>query len=496
MLKRLRFEMRSLFFETVGVCAEKKNVLVRKRSWTVKTKHVVILALTVFSAATMAGSAENNLQHKLLRALQAGDPLKAKVALTAGANPNLPLADGSLPLAWAVDAQSIPLVQLLLEQGAKPDVHSSDSQSSSLLSSSSLSFSSLNFSPLVVACSRGDAAIVEALLDAGAKVNRTTATGVSPLALCAGNSSLPVVKRLLELGAHLEAADDTGQTPLMWAAAKGQVETIQYLLARGANVNRKTQAGFTPLFFSIKSGNPQAPVVVLEGGGDADYLAPDGTSAVQLAMYQQQFEFAALLIKRGVDLQAFDRNGNQLLHAAILNQQTGLVNLLLAQGASPNALTGPSKVVWRYEVNFTSMPYVTYPKSPLLLAAKVGSADIMRSLVAAGSNTEFQAEDGTHVLHAAAQANPAALALALAMSPKPNITDRSGRTPLHVLLGNSDSMSNEQIAEMFTVLAKSGARIDVGDKNGRTALDIVGEDGFKVKTEFAEVFHSSEGIKL
>lgn len=442
---------------------------------------IVAFMLAVFSVVVQADSTENHLQGKLLRALQAGDYPKAKTALKAGANPNVPLADGSLPLAWAVDAQNIALVTLLLEQGAKPDVDVGKSES---------------FSPLIVACNRGDNAIIDALLDTGAKVNRNTASGISPLALCAGNASVPVVKRMLELGAPLEVADETGQTPLMWAAAKGQVETIQYLIQQGADVNRTTQAGFTPLFFSIKSGNPQAPLAILEGGGNAEYRAPDGTSAVQLAMYQQQFEFAALLTKRGVDLEAFDRNGNQLLHAAILNRQPELVNLLLTQGANANGLTGPSQVVWRYEVNFTSMPYVSHPKSPLLLAAKVGSVEIMQSLVAAGGNTAFSAEDGTHILHAAAQANPAALALALQLSPNPNITNQSGRTPLHVLLGQSDNMSKEQIAEMLALLASRGARVDIADKNGQTPLDVTEEDGFKVKAEFAKAFHSSEGIKL
>lgn len=484
-LKMFLFKRRILHFKWVCLLARSKQFLAQKEHRGVRGKKtkisLLVLILALFPASVLAEPNQNTAHHKLLRALQAGDLPKAEAALNAGANPNLVLADGSLPLAWAVDAQDISLVRLLLARGAKPDYKASESES---------------FSPLVVACTRGDATIVNALLDAGAKVNYTTASGISPLALCAGNSSFPVVKRLLESGAQIDAADETGQTPLMWAAAKGQVETIQLLLAQGADVNRKTQAGFTPLFFAIKSGNPQAPLAMLDGGGDAAYRAPDGTSAVQLAMYQQQFEFAALLIKRGVDLKAFDRNGHQLLHAAILNQQPELVNLLLAQGANANALTGPSQVVWRYEVNFTSMPYVSHPKSPLLLAAKVGSAKIMQSLVAAGANTEFQTEDGTHLLHVAAQANPAALTLALELSPKPNIVNLRGRTPLHMLLGSTDSMSKEQMTEMLTILASQGARVDIADKNGQTPLDIVGEDGFKVKAEFVKVFHSSEGIKL
>lgn len=443
---------------------------------------VITWALTLLSAAVMADPADP-AEVKLMQAIHAGDSAKVQVALERGAKLNQPLADGSLPLAWAVDAQNFPLVKLLLAKGAKPDFATANAQS---------------FSPLIVACQRGDPSVVAALLDAGAEVNRTTASGISPLALCAGNSNMAMVKRLLELGAKLDASDDTGQSPLMWAAAKGQVDTIKLLLARGADVNQISQAGFTPLFFAIKSGNPQAPVAVLEGGGNADYIAPDSTSAVQLALYQKQFDVAAVLIKRGVDLKAFDRNGNQLLHAAVLNQQLKLVELLLAQGANPNALTGPSKVVWRYEVNFTAKPFVVHPKSPLLLAAEIGATEMMRALVVAGSDTKFRAQDGNNVLLAAAQSNPAALAFALSLAPNANVTDTKGRTPLHLLMDYSSSspLTNAQVIEMFTLLAKQGARIDIADKDGQTPVDLAGQEQFRAKAEFEKIFYPPKGAKI
>lgn len=342
-------------------------------------KYLIALACAflLLSTAAMAGPADD----ALMRAIHAGDAIKAQQALREGARVNQPLPDGSVPLAWAADAQNPELVQLLLASGAKPDVDTIAGQ---------------NFSPLIAACQRGDPAIVTALLDVGADVNRTAPSGISPLALCAGNSSASVVQRLLEMGAAVDAADENGQTPLMWAAAKGQIEVMPVLLNAGADINRTTEQGFTPLFFAIKSGDPRAPVAMMEAGGDIHYRTPDGTSAVQLAMYQKQFAFAELLIKRGVDLTAYDRNGHQLLHAAVLNQQPALVALLLEKGADPNALTGTSQVVWRYEVNFTSRPYLTHAKSPLLLATELGSTEMMNALIAAGADKTFRLEDDAH----------------------------------------------------------------------------------------------------
>lgn len=439
----------------------------------------ILCAAPLLSAATIA--ATSSAQDALMQGIYQGDQAKISLALKAGASLNKPLVDGSLPLAWAAESQNPELVSFLLSKGAKPDLGDSHLQS---------------FSPLVVACQRGEPAIVEALLEAGAKVNNATATGVSPLALCAGNSTAAAVKKLLELGASLEAADETGQTPLMWAAAKGQVFNLQLLLSHGAEVNSKTAKGMTPLFFALRSGNPEAANLLLDAGADADYIAADGTSAVQMAMYWKQFAVAERLIKGNVDLTVYDRNGYQLLHSAIINNQPQLVSALLAKGANPNGLTGSSKVVWRYEVNFTAAPYVSYAKSPLLLAAAHGTADMMRELIAAGADVKFRADDGTNVVLAAAQNNPDTLALALSVAPDANVTNKYGQTALHLLMGYSNNLSNEKTGELLQLLAKRGARIDIANKWGQTPLDLATQEQFRARAEFAAIFKPSQKVKI
>jgi ankyrin repeat protein len=441
------------------------------------------LATTVLASLVPITALATPADDALMRAIQAGDTAKVSRAIKSGAQLNKPRPDGSLPLAWAAETQNPALVKLLLDKGAKPDAGDSQPQS---------------FSPLVVACQRGEPAIVAALLDANAEVNRPASTGIPPLALCAGYSSTAIVKRMLELGAQVEAADETGQTPLMWAAAKGQLDTMQLLRSKGADINRVTSKGFTPLFFALTSGNPAAATALLDAGADVGYVAPDGTTVVQMAIYQKQFAIAEALIKKGVDLHAYDRNGNQLLHAAVRNKQLQLVETLLAQGANPNALTGTSAVVWRYEVNFTSRPYITYPKTPLQIAAELGQPDIMRVLVVSGADVNFRADDGTTLVLAAVSSNAETLSLALSYAPDINITNNNGKTALHVLLGYTFYMplTIEQIADMFEVLAKHGANINRPDNKGQTPLTIARHDEFKAKPEFAKAFHLSSKVKL
>jgi uncharacterized protein len=433
---------------------------------------LLCLSLALYAGAVSANPQTD--QMRLMQALHAGDAIKLQRVLKDGANPNQPLPDSSLPLAWAADSQDLTLVEALLKGGAKPDA----------------STSTVNFSPLVSACLRGDPAIVAALLDAGADVNRTTATGISPLALCAGNSSAAIVKRLLALGAQVDAVDETGQSPLMWAAAKGQVESLVVLVNAGAEVNRVTKKGFTPLFFALTSSTADAPLVLINAGGDTHYRTPDGTSAVQMAMYRKQYALAALLIEHGVELAEYDRNGNQLLHAAVLAKQPQLVSLLLAKGANPNALTGTSKVVWRYEVNFTAAPYIRYPKSPLFLAVERGAPEIMKILVAAGADTKFRIDDGTNLVLAAAVTDPATLEQAFLFASDINVTNKLGQTPLLSLMNGASYLpiTNPQLHELFKVLSKHGARIDIADANGQTPAGLAQTEEFRAKAEFTDVF--------
>lgn len=414
-------------------------------------------------------------QPELLKAVQSGNIRKAESLLNQGADPDMRLADGSSLLSWAVDSQDNRMTALLLSRGASADPLESDIQ---------------GFTPLIVACQRGNADIVMQLLDRDIDVNRSTESGVSPLALCAANSTTDVVAQLLQRGAVVDAANREGQTPLMWAAAHGRTENALLLIQHGADVNRVTQKDWSPLFFALQSRNPGTSEALLDQGADVTQVTDDGTSVVQMAMYQKQFNFAGLMIAQGVDMQAFDRNGNQLLHVAVLENQPALVKQLLAAGADPDTMTGESQVVWRYEVNFTSAPYIVHPKPPLLLAAEQGSAEMMQLLADAGASTDFRSAEGNNVLLAAAQSNPAALNVALELQPDANARNNNGQTALHRLLniGTDSDTTHADIVAMFHLLKDHGADAGLADNDGQSPADLIARNDFRAKEDFVDIF--------
>ena len=100
-----------------------------------------------------------------------------------------------------------------------------------------------HYTPLHIASRAGNAAVVQALVKAGADVSaRTTTSGVTPLHLAASSGNAAVVELLLDHGADADAGEsEWGQTPLMFAAAANRVDAIRLLLERGADAVIKTR---------------------------------------------------------------------------------------------------------------------------------------------------------------------------------------------------------------------------------------------------------------
>ncbi len=99
-----------------------------------------------------------------------------------------------------------------------------------------------------LAAKTNDVAMLAAELEAGADVDAPDPVfGVTPLAFAALEGQTAMVEELLERGAKLEAPNRDGSSALHSAAFMGRVETVRFLLDNGANVNALNHNGETPL---------------------------------------------------------------------------------------------------------------------------------------------------------------------------------------------------------------------------------------------------------
>jgi ankyrin repeat protein len=120
--------------------------------------------------------------------------------------------------------------------------------------------------PLLLAAEAGDAAVMRALLDAGADPSLVSKEKTTPLMLAAGlswtagqsltteDSVLEAVKVALAAGNDVNAVSEYGDTALHGAARSGMNSVIQFLVDNGARVDARNKWGETPLLITEGGG--------------------------------------------------------------------------------------------------------------------------------------------------------------------------------------------------------------------------------------------------
>ena len=103
--------------------------------------------------------------------------------------------------------------------------------------------------PLYLAAENGNAAVLAALLDAGADVEGRGADRRNGVDDRGANGVVDAVALLLDRGATVDARDrEFEQTALMLAVREEHPEAVALLIERGADVDARTRVGPTPKF--------------------------------------------------------------------------------------------------------------------------------------------------------------------------------------------------------------------------------------------------------
>ena len=216
---------------------------------------------------------------QLFEAIRAGDTSAVKSILESGPQLASATDDSGLPaITVAIYHRKPDIVALLEGYGATMDIFSAAMSGRAEQVREALaacpavvnSFSADGWTPLHLAGFFGCLDCVQALLDAGAKLNERSKNAMQnmPLHAAAAGRHSEIVRILLERGAWVNARQHGGWTALHAAAQNGATALAELLIAAGADVNARADNNQTPLDLALTKAQQQM-VDILEHYGAA-----------------------------------------------------------------------------------------------------------------------------------------------------------------------------------------------------------------------------------
>jgi ankyrin repeat protein len=304
-------------------------------------------------------------------AAQYGHAAVVKVLLEHGAKPERePNEDrfGDLPIAcFAVEHPDV--LKLLLDAGANPKVRADHQQfgpmestllheaaacdcveSAKLLLPKGLDIEatdSLGQTPLHVACSRGNVAMVEYLVQKKANPTARRIDGLTPMALAVANLRPDADKANARYQDAIRALARAGIDVNIFAAiAISDAKRVTEIVRTAPHCGEaKDHAGKPALHLAIELDSREIVKILLDGGcipdvrSDDENGFKDGT-ALLLAVIYGRLEMAELLIQHGANVNGSTEGYGTPLHAATGWHKLDLAELLLKHGADVNANNG------------------------------------------------------------------------------------------------------------------------------------------------------------
>lgn len=315
---------------------------------------------------------------------------------------------------------------------------------------------------LVEAARRGDAAMVRALLRAGADPNQAHAGGTTALMLAAcrrkhwgsaphwqrpqqpGPGQAKLIEALIEGGARVEARNHEGDTALGLALRDGaRPEVMDALIAAGATFERVGREVFLD---ALEAGGNLLNRSDCEGGtlclvaSEQPWWAGPGPGPAG-----QSPQAAAWAIAQRKSA------GRRLLFAATVGDAPAALALLDAGGSAEQSNDEGETL--------------------LMLAASAGCGELVEDLLARRVAVNRVGPGGASALHrAAARDRPEAALALLGAGAAPDAVDRRGRTPLMEAARSGRS-------ELVEALIGRGVALDRVNAQGESALMLAASEG-------------------
>lgn len=245
-----------------------------------------------------------------------------------------------------------------------------------------------------------------------------------------------------------------GEAALHRAAAAGDAEMVELLLDHSAAVDPVSHVGRTPLHLAAEAGHLAAAEALLDHRARPGPVNADGETPLHLAARHGHVEVVRLLLARGADPNAMGEYIGSPLHEAAAHGRLAAAEALLERGALANAQSRGSATGW----------------TPWHEARRAGHGALAELLRRHGG--EDRARGPIDIQRAAAAGYIGRVQTLL--DTEPEVLDSRDflyrRTALHWAAERGD-------LAIARLLLDRGASPALGDKQGKTPLDLANANG-------------------
>lgn len=188
------------------------------------------------------------------------------------------------------------------------------------------------------AAAANDAARVDTLLEAGARIDARDGAGRTALLVATHADAVDAARLLIAAGADVNARDNIQDSPYLYAAAEGRLEILRMTLKAGADLRSVNRYGGVGLIPAAHHGHPEIVRELLKTDIDIDHINRLGWTALLETIILSDggathTEILKLLIDAGANVNLADRDGVTPLAHARQRGYREMIELLKTAGA-------------------------------------------------------------------------------------------------------------------------------------------------------------------